>query len=405
MIILLLVLASAAPDVSLALIGVPRPKRTVSLKQPLLQRNSVAKLPISLVEVAQQNMSDDLDTDNLSFSCIKNARDLAFVSKSPILPNRVYRTGKLSDANEDDIDLLLKRQGIRTVVDLRSPTELKEDDGLHRPEVFGNFRTIRWKEGKRTRFIVGDGHHKHFNPKIQTKGLNAQVVVPHHQSALPANNGAEISEKELQTTKERHFVSLMNEYKYVRGVVRKLRKRDMLKLVLQSPGALFSKRVRRALKSVFLDEINDGGLPLLNELMLRMGASGIRYVLELVSDVEKHPVLFHCTAGKDRTGIVAALILALVGVPDDAIVEDYALSANVYAQINDHTAMVGALSQRNLDPKTFLGAPPQVMQDTLDSIRETYGSIEGYCDWIGFGPESREKLICALTTESFPATK
>jgi hypothetical protein len=250
-------------------------------------------------------------------------------------------------------------------------------------------------EGKRTRFFVGDGHHKHFNGRIQTKGFNSKVVAQHHSSSGKAISS--VAERPMISSRKRHFVSLMNEYKYVRGVVRKLRKRDVLKVVLKSPGALFSRRVRRALKNVFLDEINDGGLHLLNELMLRMGAPGIRYCLELVSDRENHPILFHCTAGKDRTGIIAALILALVGVPDYAIVQDYTLSANVYAEMNDHTAMVGALSQRNLDPKTFLGAPPQVMQDTLESIRETYGSIEGYCDWIGFGPEMREKLRVALT--------
>ncbi len=263
--------------------------------------------------------------------------------------------------------------------------------------MFGEFLTIRWRERTRTRLFVGDGNHRHFNGKVQTKGFNSKVVVQHH-SSRPSTKVSKSEEKPKVSNRKRHFVSLMNEYKYVRGVVRKLRKRDMLKLVLKSPGALVSRRVRRALKNVFLDEINDGGLHLLNELMLRMGAPGIRYCLELVSDRENHPILFHCTAGKDRTGIIAALILALVGVPDYAIVEDYTLSANVYAEMNDHTAMVGALSQRNLDPKTFLGAPPQVMQDTLESIRETYGSIEGYCDWIGFGPEWREKLRIALTT-------
>ena len=90
-------------------------------------------------------------------------------------------------------------------------------------------------------------------------------------------------------------------------------------------------------------------------------------------------------------------ILALLGTSDDDIVEDYSLSANVYAEMNDHKAMVGALSQRNLDAKTFLGAPPQVMKDTLDNIRNNYGSVEEYLDFIGFGEESRERLKYALT--------
>ena len=127
---------------------------------------------------------------------------------------------------------------------------------------------------------------------------------------------------------------------------------------------------------------------MLNELLLRYGAPGIKYVLEMCSDSKRLPLAFYCTAGKDRTGMIAAIILSLVGVPDENIVEDYSLSANVYAEMNDHQAMVGALSQRNLDAKTFLGAPPQVMRETLVNIRNDYGSVEGYLDWIGFDRKS-----------------
>jgi hypothetical protein len=96
-------------------------------------------------------------------------------------------------------------------------------------------------------------------------------------------------------------------------------------------------------------------------------------------------------------GMISAIIMSICSVQPEDIVEDYSLSANVYAEMNDHQAMVGALSQRSLDPKTFLGAPPEVMADTLISIEENYGSVEGYCDYIGFGPEKREKLRKALT--------
>jgi hypothetical protein len=95
--------------------------------------------------------------------------------------------------------------------------------------------------------------------------------------------------------------------------------------------------------------------------------------------------------------MIAAIILSICGVKPEDIVEDYSLSANVYAEMNDHQAMVGALSQRALDPKTFLGAPPEVMAGVLISIEENYGSVEGYCDFIGFGKDQRDKLRKALT--------
>ena len=51
-----------------------------------------------------------------------------------------------------------------------------------------------------------------------------------------------------------------------------------------------------------------------------------RPVLQLATDPERHPLLFHCTAGKDRTGVVAAILLRLLGVAYDQILEDYLLS-------------------------------------------------------------------------------
>jgi protein tyrosine/serine phosphatase len=362
------------------------------------------------------------DERNLPFAKIKNARDLATVRNSPIRPGRVFRMGRLSDASDSDIELL-KRLDFRTLVDLRSPTELKEDPTLLREEVFTDFTDLVWKEQGRgkdgclrelskgenpvkkrfwTRQNPRDGSHEDATRSTQTVqaatsagSISEEAAVGEEDElcTLDCDDPKSVPVSVYETDrKERHFVSVMNELKYVKGTVSKLRKRDITKTILKSPGAIVSKRVRNSVKKPFLDEINDGGLPMLNELLLRFGAPGIKYVLELISDRSRHPIAWYCAAGKDRTGVIAALVLSLCGVSDEDIVEDYALSANVYAEMNDHKAMVGALSQRNLNPKTFLGAPPHVMWDTLQAINETYGSVSGYCSWIGFGPEKQEKL-------------
>lgn len=329
---------------------------------------------------------------NIQFECIKNARDLSSVNNSPICSNRVIRMGKVSDSSNSDKDILFNTLGIKTFIDLRSPTELKEDEKINDCTTFGDFVTLVWRPSKVSK-----------RDRVKEKGVNAHWKSGEEFGSVTSENDmglvncCELSlEQDLKNRKERHFVSLMDELKYARGTLSIMRKRDIFRAVIQSPGAIFSKRVRESVKGLFLDEINDGGLLMLNELMMRMGAPGIKYVLDIISDKDRHPVAFYCTAGKDRTGIIAALILSLVGVPIEDIVEDYSLSANVYAEINDHKAMVGALSQRNLNPKTFLGAPPKVMEETLISIKDNYGSVEGYLDWIGFGQEQREKLKAAL---------
>jgi hypothetical protein len=387
------------------------------------------------------------DARNLPLERVKNARDLhsaVTVRSSGVLwmPHRVFRMGRLGDATDQDIQLLLQKMEqtggggggmeLKTLVDLRSPTELKADAGLMRDEVFMNFTNVVWKEGVRRRdsgcwleLDAGEGpvkimssfwtqRRKQQQQRRRRRSTAKDVLdaamkdnVEQMEQALLAADMDDDDDDEdcapCEATdldsgyytgqrRERLFISLMNEFKYVKGTVSKLRKRDLTRAILKSPGALLSRRVRHAVKKPFLDEINDGGLPMLNELLLRFGAPGIRQVLTLVADPNRHPIAFYCAAGKDRTGMITAIILALCGVSEEDIVEDYMLSANVYAEMNDHSAMVGALSQRNLDPKTFLSAPPGVMRDTLRAIEQEYGSIAGYCDWIGFGPEQQEQL-------------
>lgn len=380
------------------------------------------------------------DERNLKFEKIKNARDLASVRDSTIRPGKIFRMGRVSDATSSDIKLLLDELKIKTLIDLRSPTEWKDDPTLLRQEVFGNFTSLLWKERKANKpgclkqLEPGQGPVKKMSvsssaPKIRfwnrsnriesvTNDIIEDMDVETLEAALKDDKAVIVSEEDailfnndeddcllecddsyqpLESTlkeerKERYFVSLMNEFKYVKGTVSKVRKRDITKAIFKAPGAVFSRRVRSSLKKPFLDEINDGGLPMLNELLLKFGAKGIRYVLELCSDKTRHPVAFYCTAGKDRTGILAVIILSLCGVSEESIVEDYTLSANVYAEMNDHQAMVGALSQRSLNPKIFLGAPAHVMVDTIAGINEQYGSIVGYCNYIGFTEENQQKL-------------
>lgn len=359
---------------------------------------------------------------NYPFRSIKNARDLASVHNSPIAPGKVIRMGRPGDASTEDLQVLNEQLQIKTLIDLRSPTELKEDDSLMREAVYGEYVDILWKEkGGRKKNKQGgvvrelNAGEEPLPKRFWHKKVPTGKVV---ESTMHIVEFSEEDDDVLQETleddanilecddtdplcssdasrKERHFCSLMNEFKYVKGTVSKLRKRDLTKAILKTPGAMFSKRMRENIKQPFLDEINDGGLNMLNELLLRFGAPGIRYVLEIVADETRHPVAFYCTAGKDRTGALAAIILALCGAEPEDIVEDYTLSANVYAEMGDHKAMVGALSQRNLDPKTFLGAPPTVMRETLKAIAndpDYGGSVEGYCNWIGFGPEKQEQL-------------
>jgi protein-tyrosine phosphatase len=57
--------------------------------------------------------------------------------------------------------------------------------------------------------------------------------------------------------------------------------------------------------------------------------------LEIIADKNNHPLVFHCSAGKDRTGVLAAMVLTAMGIVDEDVVEDYVLSAPLMKDIRN----------------------------------------------------------------------
>ncbi|KKB12263.1 protein tyrosine phosphatase [Devosia geojensis] len=104
-------------------------------------------------------------------------------------------------------------------------------------------------------------------------------------------------------------------------------------------------------------------------------------------------VLFHCTAGKDRTGIVSALLLAVAGVEAALIVEDYALTGALIAPMIEE--IVADAAARGADVEAFrplLAADPATMAATIAHLEETYGSATAYLERIGLSADTIERL-------------
>jgi len=91
-------------------------------------------------------------------------------------------------------------------------------------------------------------------------------------------------------------------------------------------------------------------------------------------------LLFHCTAGKDRTGIGAALVLYALGVPYARIREDYE-ATNYYRSRENDRAMKGMVVQAHISEpvaKALLSANGEWLDATFEAIRAQYGSVENY---------------------------
>jgi protein-tyrosine phosphatase len=119
------------------------------------------------------------------------------------------------------------------------------------------------------------------------------------------------------------------------------------------------------------------------KLALSDRGEALRTILTAIAEAgDEGAVLFHCTAGKDRTGIVAALLLSLAGVDSDTIKADYAMTAALIA-----------------DPASFqklLAAEPATMAAFIAHIDDVHGGVEAYLASIGIGAEVQARLRARL---------
>lgn len=131
-------------------------------------------------------------------------------------------------------------------------------------------------------------------------------------------------------------------------------------------------------------------------LMLVAAQKPIVQVVRLLADFEA-PAVFHCAAGKDRTGVISALLLSLLGVPDDTIILDYAFSRQNIDLINARLDSSDTYQKLMTDlPEGAYDADPACMRKFLAKLRETHGSAEGWAEHSGLDASTRERLAARL---------
>ena len=114
-------------------------------------------------------------------------------------------------------------------------------------------------------------------------------------------------------------------------------------------------------------------------LLAHAGEEIGRLIRHLV-DGDSAPAVFHCTAGKDRTGVVAALILLAVGVDRETVLDDFELT-NRYVTRETHAAMYQRMLDHGMSPEAAAGmfaAARGSMAAALDELDEVYGGAEAY---------------------------
>ena len=101
------------------------------------------------------------------------------------------------------------------------------------------------------------------------------------------------------------------------------------------------------------------------------------------------PALFHCNGGKDRTGLIAALVLGLARVPNETIAEDYAITGKylLSRHITGQAKVGNDVSNMTWQEYRDIACPPTIMEETLHHIEQRYGGVEEYAIEIGLSSE------------------
>ena len=166
-----------------------------------------------------------------------------------------------------------------------------------------------------------------------------------------------------------------------------------------SPGGDDGRTIEEAIAEGDLPVPDDGYLATMYVDLLSRLAPELRILVERAALARERPLLFHCAVGKDRTGIAAALLLGLLGVPDEVILDEYELTTS--QSTPRRLAALRPLLIENHVPeeqiRPLLEARRPVLASTLTHLYAQWGGFEQYAtEALGVAPDLPERLREAL---------
>jgi protein tyrosine/serine phosphatase len=126
---------------------------------------------------------------------------------------------------------------------------------------------------------------------------------------------------------------------------------------------------------------------------LEVGGDRLAAALRLVAAPDEHPLVFHCMAGKDRTGVLSALVLGCLGVARSAIVDDYVQTGTRLHLILDRLRRHPVYGRTMpAEPSTAVTVDGTTIERFLDRVDERYGGAAGWARSAGVRPETLDAL-------------
>lgn len=118
-------------------------------------------------------------------------------------------------------------------------------------------------------------------------------------------------------------------------------------------------------------------------------------IIGILANDDAYPAVFHCVTGKDRTGVLGALILDLLGVDETTILEDFALSQRGMDRLVADLRARGKITEDN-PPNPALGVPVPAMERMLEALRADHGDAATFLGKHGVDDETLQRLVDVL---------
>jgi protein-tyrosine phosphatase len=136
---------------------------------------------------------------------------------------------------------------------------------------------------------------------------------------------------------------------------------------------------------------------------LRERRPGVAAAMTAIADAPSAPILVHCHAGKDRTGVVVALVLRLAGVGVDAIADDYAISGVQLADMLARDRVTAV--ERGMDPvrvERLFTVRREAMVQTMECVDTEHGGVLALLRSLGLTQTRIDRLSGLLLSPSWP---
>jgi hypothetical protein len=318
----------------------------------------------------------------------------------------LYRCAGPIRATESDASLLFGALGIRELLDLRSRDELELEGCASSPAFRGASFTAYSRDPVTGRSLPDPRATTIVEGWAWPGGDEAQATRERRLEEGRRRRGGnkrshDEEDSDLTSIASddgcvlRRHIPLLQKRRYFRALMKRMPLAEAAKVAAQLVVD------RRAAMARVLSIVNAGGLECLYEIILEEAGPEIAASCHavLVSLERGRPVLFFCKAGKDRTGLLAALMLLSCGVPRDLVLADYHASDKYHALGLAGLEREPGLSA--LDKAVFERAPIAALQYALAFLDRITagGGAPAYLEKHGFGREAQARLKEVLIVE------